>query len=644
MRAAGPLLLAALSASGAAGAAQPLVRDGALAGVSLPAETASEVDLRRSVSVPMRDGVRLSTDIYRPKGVSGPLPTILIRTPYDKNKHRTSETVRAFVRHGFAVVVQDHRGRFESEGEFFPYPRTDGQDGYDTVEWLSHQSWSTGKIGTFGCSYLGETQHMMARERHPNHVAAIAQAGSSYGGDGVRNFGFQRYGAMELTSGASWIFAAGSAIHYGPPQGVDREAWFSSAFARRYATGPTVPREDLRLAMFERLPVANLLDSIEAPPTEWRNWLSKPPADPYWSRQGTVTGADRFNVPTLHMNGWYDGTPTSTLELFRLFRENAESKLAADNQFLIMYPGTHCVFEYGEDARIGDRPVGSPALAPLPIYVAWFDYWLKGERNGITRKLPHVLSYALGSNEWRSYETWPPKGSADVKWYLGSGPGTSDGGNGVPRGSDARSLFGSGRLSTAAPKGGGSDSYVYAPAAPVEALGGSICCTGPDVKSGAVDQRRIESRADVLVFTSSEMKAPLEVAGRVRLVVQLSADVPDTDLVARLTDVYPDGTSYNVTEGILRLRYRDGLDREVFMQPGGTYRAEVDLESTHSVFLPGHRMRLHVTSSSFPRWDRNLNTGGRNYDESTGRVATVAVRYGSGTYLVLPTLRGSQTP
>jgi putative CocE/NonD family hydrolase len=592
------------------------------------AEAPPDIVHVRSAFVPMRDGVRLSTDIYRLKGSGGPLPTILVRTPYDKSKFSLAGAPLAFVRHGYALVVQDHRGKYESEGEFFPYPRTDGQDGYDTVDWITKQRWSNGRIGTYGCSYLGETQHMLARERHPNHLAAIAQAGSSYGGEGVRNFGFQRYGAMELVAGGSWIYGAGSSVYYGPPARVDRAAWFSSPYAARYRVQPEVPEDDLRLGMFARLPLSELMDSIGAPPTEWRNWLAKPPADPYWQRQGSVQDGDRFDVPTLHMNGWYDLTPNSTLTLFRLFRENAMSRRAAENQYLMMYPGTHCQFDYSGEAMVGDRSIGNPARDPLPIYLAWFDHWLKGQNGELLRNLPKVQSYALGANEWRSYPTWPPPAATAVRWYLTSG-------------GDARSRFGDGRLTTTPLSVAANDAYVYDPAAPVQTLGGSLCCAGPDVKDGAVDQRPVEARSDVLVFTSEPLAAPLEVAGPIRVVLSVSADVPDTDLVARLTDVHPDGTSFNVVDGILRLRYREGLDHEVFIQTGRIYRAEVDLESTHNVFLPGHRLRLHVTSSSFPRWDRNLNTGGRNHDERVGRIATVTLHHGPGfeSYLLLPVVQ-----
>lgn len=617
-----------LAASLAVNAAESPIAAGQLTGVPAPLARWPEVEKTQSEFVRMRDGIRLSTDIYRPRGAPGALPTILVRTPYDKSNDALQQRARQFATHGFAVVVQDHRGKFESEGEFFPYQGIDGRDGYDSIEWIRHQRWSNGRVGTYGCSYLGETQHMLARERHPNHTAAIAQAGSSYGGDGVRNFGFQRYGMTELTSAGSWMFRHGTHVYYGPPPDIDRAAWFSSAWAHRYSVRPKASADELNGDAYDKLPIVDLLDSIGAAPNEWRNWLAKPPSDPYWRRQGTITAADRFNVPTLHMNGWYDITPTSTLELFRLFRENADSKRAADNQYLIMYAGTHCDFDYQPTARVGDRPVGDARLDPFPIYIAWFRHWLAGEQNGITQRLPKVLSYALGANEWRMHERWPPANSRDVKWHL-----SSDG--------DARSRFGTGTLSLRDATRSGVDKYIYDPAAPVETLGGGICCTGPNVKSGAVDQRPIEARADVLVYTSTPLTAPLEVAGRVRARLTLSADVKDTDLIARLTDVHPDGTSFNVTEGALRLRYRDGLDREVMMQAGTIYHVELELESTHNVFLPGHRLRLHITSSSSPRFDRNLNTGGRNYDESLGKVATLAIHHGPAarSYLLLPTVQ-----
>lgn len=618
-------------------------------------QAAHAVQLEKSLMVRMRDGVQLSTDLYLPADVQGPLPVVMIRTPYNKNDYRAALTTQDkpitagpisktnphwqavfFAQHGYAVVVQDHRGRFESEGMFVPYPVTDGDDGYDTLSWIAKQSWSTGKVGTMGCSYVGETQHMLATRRHPNHTTAIAQAGSSStGAGGIWNFGFTRYGVSEFAAMLSWNYWFPGHFTYGPPAGVDRQAWFRSDEARLFRTSPVMPDspEKVRKAL-ATLPAIQAMQVLgDGPvPSAFEDWMryGGEPRHPYWSKQGLVTEADRFDTPTLHINSWYDTTPNSTLKLFGLFAENAESARARDHQYLVMGASTHCGFDYSTSNEIvGDRPVGDAHVNFPALYLAWFDHWLKAKDNGI-EKMPKVSSYVLGRSLWRTEQRWPLQGAAPTRWYL-----DSEG--------QANSRQGNGRLRREVPgERFAADSYRYDPADPVPTVGGSICCTGTAVKEGGVDQREVELRKDVLVFTSEPLTKGIEVAGALEAVLHVSSSAKDTDFVAKLVDVYPDGTAYIVQEGIMRARWRNGLDQPVWMQPGEIYELRVDMEATHNYFAPGHRIRLDISSSSFPRWDRNLNTGGANFDESRYEVAQNTIHHSRkhASYLLLPVLRG----
>lgn len=597
-------------------------------GIEVPPEL-YRVTIEKSVMVPMRDDVKLSTDIYRPEGLSGRLPVIMIRTPYDKRQWRLYTEARwrgaegkvkaeydpyIFASRGYIVVVQDHRGRYESEGQFFRYPRTDGLDGYDTLSWIVAQPWASGKVGTVGCSYLGETQHMLASQRHPNHTTAIALSGSSSAAPGgVLDFGFMRYGMIKLAGSVGWNEMTPGDFGYGPPPGIDRQAWFASEESSWYAPSPLPPRTYAeRMAALSSLPLQNVMTVLYGRPVptafeEWVRMAGNPGGDYWWKRQGIITGNDRFNVPALHVNSWYDGTPASTLELFRLFAQNAESPLARDNQFLIMSPATHCKFEtMTRDSVVGDRPLGDAYLNFRALYLAWFDHWLRGAENGVT-SMPKVSSFAMGKGEWRTASTWPLPGTRAQRWYLSSGT----------RGANSRN--GDGVLSTIRPDGKGraSDQYRYDPLFPSPSVGGGMCCLGPDTKAGGVDQRTVELRNDVLVYTSAPLEKPVELAGQAQAHLFVSSSAKDTDFIVKLVDVYPDGTAYIVHEGVLRARWRNGFERPAWLAPGEVVPITVQIEATHNHFAAGHRIRVDISSSSFPVWERNLNTGGPNYSEST---------------------------
>jgi putative CocE/NonD family hydrolase len=569
-----------------------------------PPSARYSVRLQKDVMVRMRDGIELSTDLYFPEAAGERLPVVLMRTPYNKSRQRGhGAPPHIFAGQGYVVAVQDVRGRFASGGLFRVSSAQEGLDGYDTVTWLASQKWCNGRVGTFGCSYLGEVQYMLAALRHPNHAAAIPQAGCAWGGSGVRAFGFRRYGVLELAAAFGWFRTNGSKVYPVPP----------------------VPPVDYASALKD-LPVADLMRMHGGPPSDFRDIASRPSSDPYWHYMGDVTPEDRFNVPALHVNSWYDPTPNATLSLFNAMKENAESKRARDNQFLVMSPAGHCESEELRwPTRLGRRWIGDPRLDYWGLYIRWFDHWLKGIDNGVTSE-PRIRYYVMGLNEWRTASEWPLPRTRFTPYYLDS------------RGR-ANTLGGDGSLVLGAPTSEATDEFVYDPGNPVPTLGGTLCCVGRlAADPGAWDQSNIERRQDVLVYTTPPLQRGIEVTGPVRAVLYVSSSAPDTDFVAKLVDVYPDGRAYNIQEGVIRARYRKGLDEEVWMEPDGVYELGVDLEATSNFFGAGHRIRLEVTSSSFPRWERNLNTGGRNYDERQGVAARNRIHHSSRypSHLLLP--------
>ena len=345
-----------------------------------------------------------------------------------------------------------------------------------------------------------------------------------------------------------------------------------------------------------------------------------------------VDDSDKFNVPALHVNSWYDGGINETLVLFNLFRTNATGDRGRDNQFAIISPTAHCESEGLENwnnAVIGDRAVGDISKDYFRIYLDWFDHWLKGVDNGVTG-MPKLQYYAMGTNEWRSANSWPLPDTKYQNYYLHS--------NG-----DANTRSGSGLLSTVAPASKElADHYRYDPGNPTPTLGGAICCISEDAApAGAYDQRDVENRQDVLVYTSDELDSNLEVTGPITATLFVSSSAYDTDFTVKLVDVYPDGTTYNVQDSILRARYREGYEKQVFMQPDGVYRLNIDLHATGNVFLKGHRIRLQVSSSNFPRFVRNLNTGDNNYDETEFVTAKNTIHHSAKypSHILLPVVK-----
>ncbi len=621
--------LAAVSAGATPGQRASMQDSG---GRILPPQGDYEVSVRRSIMVPMRDGVELSTDLYFPEGAGDKLPVILLRTPYDKNNYWRSERGAPYIfgKHGYAVAVQDKRGKFESyQGRYAMYNR-DGLDGYDTVDWLAAQSWSNGKVGTYGCSYLGDVQILQSRHRNPHLTAMVPQhSGGSYGAiDGrVRYGGIFAGGALELAYGFGWFWGAGNKIYYGPPEGMDASEWFTSGQAELFQQRPTLPEIDYEQT-WNTLPVIDMIRAQGGPLTDWEDLLEADLVGPYWDDFSYLRDDDQFDVPALFINSWYDYGTRDLFHEFNLLRRNAMSERGRDNQFIITSPSTHCGSERAtEHTIIGERDMGDARKNFWRIYLDWFDHWLKGVDNGVT-EMAKVQYYLMGANEWREAQEWPIASTEFTPFYL-----HSDG--------RANGRFGSGELSTALPGDEAPDRFTYDPGTPVPSRGGQWCCLGtPLMAAGSFDQSEIEMRHDVLVYSTPVLQEGVEVTGPIEAVLYVSSSATDTDFTAKLVDVAPDGSAYNIQEGVMRARYREGFDRKVWMTDGEVVQLRVDLYATGNYFAPGHRIRLEVSSSSFPRYERNLNTGGNNYDEKEWVVAEQTVHHSAEypSHVILPVI------
>lgn len=571
-----------------------------------------EVRVEKSVKVAMRDGVRLSTDLYFPviASLKDRFPVILIRTPYGKSREWNEAHAKRFAAQGYIVAVQDVRGKYESGGTF-TVSAADASDGEDTVEWLVQQTWSTGNVGTTGCSYSGENQVEMSARRHLRHLAMNPQAASG----GMQYFASLRGGAFELAASADWFLSNG--VKERP-----RDKTNSSKYEEF-----SPPKVDWP-SLWRSLPLKGMMTRAGMPPTDWDDFVSHPERDPWWKTLGYVDESNRFDVPSLFVDAWYDYGAGDTFRLADLVSKNSEFARSRENQFIIIAPTTHCRYEQASlNTIVGDRNLGDARYDYFGLYLAWFDHWLKGVTNGVER-MAKVQLYVMGKNEWRGEKEWPLARTKFTQLYL-----RSEG--------HANSRFGDGFLSTDRPAEEPPDHYVYDPRSPVPTVGGPDW--GPaigDLRSGAVDQSDVEMRHDVLVYTSEPLEKGVEVTGPLEVVLYVSSDAPDTDFTAKLVDIYSNGTAYNIQEGILRARYRDGFDKPGLMKPSEVYELHLNLNATSNYFAPGHRIRLEVSSSNFPRFDRNLNTGGHNYDETSWRVARNTVHHSGShvSYILLPVI------
>jgi len=610
-----------------------LVRTFALSMLLMPlmlmaADDSYPVKTLKSNMVPMRDGTLLSTDLYIPEGAGDKLPVILLRTVYGKNTvFDNSPALHAALQRGYVIAVQDIRGRYESEGDYVVASNR-REDGYDTVDWLIAQDWSDQKVATAGCSYLGETQVILAAAKHPNHLAGVPMSpASGYYAPGRAWQAFSG-GVFELGQTAGWFAGSGTKVFYQPPAGVDRGEWFRSPAARLFKQAPEIDFS-LYLPFLQTLPTYDILQRAGLPPTDYELFVTNLPDAEYFRNMDFVQSGDTVDVPMLFMDSWYDYGAAETLAMFNQFQKTGLSKRSRNNQFIIIGPSTHCGYPYAtENTIVGARELGDARLDFFGMQLDWYDHWLKGIDNGIT-DMPKIQYYLMGKNEWRSAQQWPLKDTNYTKMYLDSG-------------GEANSRFGDGVLSFEKPTGAGHDEFTYDPATPVPSLGGHTCCTGTDTEAGGYDQSTIEMRDDILVFTSQKLEKGIEVTGPLKVVLQVSSSAVDTDFTAKLVDVYPDGRAFNVQEGSLRMRFRESLSKKVLMKPGEVYEIELDLHASSNYYAAGHRIRLEVSSSNFPRYDRNLNTGGNNYDETEWKVARNQVYHSEDklSYVVLPVIDG----
>ena len=577
--------------------------------------------LEQKVMMPMRDGVRLATDIYIPRS-DKKVPIIFSRTPYNFNswgdgeeKNRTHQRAYEALKRGYAYVVQNERGRYFSEGEWdiLGVPLTDG---YDAFSWMSEQSWSNGKIGTLGCSSTAEWQMAVAALDHPSHAAMVPQgfgAGVGRVDDFFEQGNWYRGGVEQLLFG-TWLYGV-EHDKFKPriPAGASQEDLIR--ISRFYDLAPENPPVDWAKKI-KHLPLQDLLKNVGGKKEIFDKMIKRKPNDKDWYKGGLYHDNMDFGVPSFWFVSWYDVATTPNIALFNHVRKNSVDQFVNDNQYLVIAPTLHCGFTRAtENTIVGERSVGDARLNYDEQIYDWFDLMLKEKQNDFKENTPRVQYYTMGSNKWQSSEVWPPENIEMTTFYLSS--------NG-----SANTMYGDGKLTTLKRKiNNKSDSFIYNPLDPVTSNGGGVCCMGNAVKGGAFDQQEVETRDDVLVYTSETLKNGFEVTGFINSSIYISSDVKDTDITIKLIDVYPDGTAYNIDETIQRVRYREGYDKEVFMEKGNVYKVDLSQMSTSNYFKKNHKIRIEISSSNFPRFARNLNTGGDNFNESKGIIAKNTIHH-----------------
>ncbi|MGH9481821.1 MAG: CocE/NonD family hydrolase [Terriglobales bacterium] len=613
----------------------------------------------RKVMVRMRDGKLMAADIYRPKGAStsgtraapgqaplqpgragalGPAPTndaaqryptIFVRTPYNFNywdvslgapRDMTAELTA--VKRGYAYVEINERGHFFSQGEYdiLGPPRTDGSD---AIQWMSTQPWSNGKVGLTGCSSTAEWQLGVVTNDDPGLATFNVQgfgAGVGRVGPYYEQGNWYRGGAVQMLF-IDWLYGEQNQVRPSFPEGATQAQL--TAASRMFDLAPQMPPVDWSTALWH-LPEQDIIKAVggpegifatKMPVATGGDMIARAPNDPAWYKGGLWNDGMPIRKPGLWFMSWYDVSVSPNLAAYNFVRRTAPAAIA-DQQYAIIAPVLHCAYTRAtENTMIGDLSVGDARFDYNGLMYAWFDHFLKGEANGVLEKQPKVQYYLMGLNKWESSPSWPPPGAQTQTFYLGSTRG-------------ANSLEGDGTLAASPPPADHPDQFTYDPAHPVPTYGGGGCCEGNAVHFGAFDQRQAEARPDVLVYTSAPFAQATEVSGPITVTLYVSSSAKDTDFTFRVDDVYPDGRAFNLTENIQRMRYRGGYDKPVeWMAPGQVYKVTFQPIDTSNYFVAGHRLRVEVSSSNFPRFDRNLNTGGNNYDEAKGVAAVNTVHH-----------------
>lgn len=594
---------------------------------SLEAELQRLAVVDRKRMVPMRDGMRMQADIYRPKGATG-VAAIFSRTPYNFNwwdvrngMVADMSTPLEAVKRGYAYVVMNERGHFFSEGTYdiLGPPLTDG---VDAIDWIASQSWSNGKVGLIGCSSTAEWQMAVAAQS-PKGLAAMIPQGFGAGVGRVGGYyeqgNWYRGGAVQMLF-IAWLYGEQTMVRPRLPASLTQaELVRASKFFDLSQQAPPVDWAK-QLATLPSIDILHgvdsygiYADSVPGSATGGR-MMQRTPNDPAWYKGGLFHDNMTINTPGLWFVSWYDVSSGPNLATYNHVRKTARPEIA-DQQYLVVAPTLHCAYKRAtERTVVGERDLGDARLDYDALTFGWFDRFLQGKANGLLDTLPKVRYYTMGLNRWQTSDTWPPRGAAPMTLYLASG-------------GKANTAAGDGRLLPAAPRANAPDRFRYDPMKPVPSYGGNVCCTGNAVRGGALDQREMEKREDILVYTSDPLTEDLEVSGPVTVTLYVESDVKDTDFTVKLLAVEPDGRAWNLDETIQRMRWRDGYETPVWMEPGKVAKVTFSPMTTSNLFAKGQRIRLEVSSSNFPRFDRNMNTGGRNWDETTGPVANQVVHH-----------------
>ncbi len=592
-------------------------------------ELASLAVVDRKVMLTMRDGTHIPADIYRPKDTSRKYPTIWVRTPYNFNFWDVANGVPrdmtaqlTAVKRGYAYVDMQERGHFFAEGNYdiLGAPLTDGDD---ELKYMSSQPWSSGKIGTTGCSSTAEWQPAVASLGNPAYAAFNVQgfgAGIGKVGPYYEMGNWFRGGAVQMLF-IDWLMGEQNQVRPMLPANTSQSDLVR--IAKSYDLAQHLPPVDWSKA-FYHLPEMDIIKAVDGPRGIFADsmdvatggaMIKRTPNDPAWRRGGLWHDDMPINIPGLWYMSWYDVSVGPNLAAYNHVRKTAKGA-AADQQWAIIAPVGHCAYTRAtEHTVVGERDMGDARLGYIDIMYAFFDQFLKGNGSHAMDTMPKVRYYVMGANEWRSSEVWPPKGASPMTFSLGSG-------------GNANTLNGDGTLSMTAPKTDKPDLFTYDPMKPVTSYGGNVCCQGNAVVPGSLDQQKMEQRPDILVYTTAPFKDGIELSGPITPTLYVSSDAKDTDFTVKIIDVYPDGRAYNLDESIQRMRYRDGYDKPaVMMEKGKVYKVTFQPLNTSNYFAPGHRLRVEISSSNFPRFDRNLNTGGNNYDETESVVAHNVVHH-----------------
>jgi putative CocE/NonD family hydrolase len=548
--------------------------------------------------IPMRDGVKLSTDFYFPDS-QGKFPAILIRTPYDNSRPAYDRYGKFYAERGYVLCIQDCRGRYDSEGRWYPFVGEEF-DGYDTIEWIAQQPWSNGKVGMTGVSYVGFVQWMAASE-HPPHLTCIFSYGSPSDIFGDTWFS---YGTLYLMDAITWAFYMDGHTN----QNMDVHDW---------------------LNLEDHLPLMTLDEYFGRKIGFWKDWLSHPNWDEYWTKQAMKGRFGKVDVPSVTVTGWYDDGQHGSLENYYRLIQKGTDHARKNSKLIIGYwrhggPYPHTGNDYTE---LGDIDFGRDALLDLESYeLRWFDYWLKGMQNNIMNE-PKVKLFILGDNNWRDEEEWPLTDTEYTKFYFHSS-------------GNANTLYGDGRLDRNAPGKEPTDKYTYDPADPVPSIRGGTGARG-GISSDPIDQRINEKRTDILCYTSDELKEDLEVIGPVKVVLYAASSAVDTDFCGKLVDVHPNGAAFNVcysASGCISARFRESLENPSLIEPQKVYKYEIDLRPTGIVFKKGHKIRVEISSSDFPIFNRNLNTGKNPYTSTEMIEADQSIFHNAEypSHIVLP--------